>query len=358
MSQPDRPPAQARASSSSRWSSAGRSHTSSPRPRIARRSSRPPATRPTTSSPRRLRHGRRVRPDRRPAERVVLPAMSNGDLSAAADALLDAARRPARRRSASPASRSSANSTAASSRTRTARWPRGRCSRASRSASSRRLDPAGLQFDFDGGTDLHDLNTAIYRGYGANSSSAASAAGEDRAICRTATARHPGQHALCRDQQDQGRPGSGPHASTSTASSLAIPTRRPRTTSSIPGAARYKGGWWPADAGREVRASGSAATARSSPRGPSRRAASRRGHRPDVPDCSAAARSRRPRPAPRRHRVPSGAGLPEGVEPGDEEEPPADARRSAGRHPGRGGRHRPRPVPDRLHRHTPARWLP
>ena len=126
-----------------------------------------------------------------PQTAVVLPAMAGGDLTAAADALLDASPPPGTTPLGFPrvplvsqfdgGPFQNANCTLASG-AMLARLAFGIVTDGSVLRS--------LQFDFDGGTDLHDLNTALHRGYGVERlPSAASASRSSGRSCRPAAAR-------------------------------------------------------------------------------------------------------------------------------------------------------------------------
>ena len=259
-----------------------------------------------------------------PQTAVVLPAMAGGDLTAAADALIDASPPPGTTPLGFPrvplvsqfdgGPFQNANCTLASG-AMLARLAFGIVTDGSVLRS--------LQFDFDGGTDLHDLNTALYRGYGVNVFLGGVSVPKFRAILQAGGgAVVQGNYALLPRQLKLQKPGSFPHAvyidgffpgdsDTPAAYYIIDPLGR----------GSYKGGWWPADAfetfafgfsGNDKIVAAWAFPPGGVPPVPIN---------PDVPLLGGGPEST-PKPGASPTPVPSGAGLPEGEEAGDE--PPTD----------------------------------
>ena len=259
-----------------------------------------------------------------PQTAVVLPAMAGGDLTAAADALLDASPPPGTTPLGFPrvplvsqfdgGPFQNANCTLASG-AMLARLAFGIVTDGSVLRS--------LQFDFDGGTDLHDLNTALHRGYGVDVSVGGVSVPKFRAILQAGGgAVVQGNYALLPRQLKLQKPGSFPHAvyidgffpgdsDTPAAYYIIDPLGR----------GSYKGGWWPADAfetfafgfsGNDKIVAAWAFPPGGVPPVPIN---------PDVPLLGGGPEST-PKPGASPTPVPSGAGLPQGEEAGDE--PPTD----------------------------------
>ena len=242
---------------------------------------------------------------------------------------------------------------------RTARWPRGRCLRVSGSESSRAGRSFGiLQSDQVGGTDLHDLQRAVFHGYGVQFSAGSLTPNQLR---RLLTA---GYGAVIQGVYGEipapavasSRASPAATRSTSTASTRATATFRRRTTSSIRSVAAAR----TAAAGGRRRSSTPSASHSAAVRGSPRRGSSRR-----------AARRRRSSCRPTSQPLPPDAG--DGTSPSPGASPGPSASDGAGEEPGtvsppapdlpatdRSGddrRPRARPVPDHLHRQPGARRL-
>jgi hypothetical protein len=180
-----------------------------------------------------------------------------------------------------------------------------------------------LQFDMDGGTDLHDLNTALFRGYGANVFLGGVGVPKFRSILTAGGgAVVQGNYALLPNALKLQEPGSFPHAvfvdgffpgdsDTPAAYYIIDPLGR----------GSYNGGWWPADAfetfafgfsGSDKIVAAWAFPPGGVPPVPIN---------PDVPLLGGGPESS-PGPGASATPAPSGASLPEGAEPGDE--PPTD----------------------------------
>jgi hypothetical protein len=258
-----------------------------------------------------------------PQNATILEGMSEGDLGAAADALLDASPPPGTTPLGFPrvplvsqfdgGPFQGANCTLAAG-AMLARLAFGIVTSGSVLRS--------LQFDFDGGTDLHDLNTALYRGYGAQIHLGGLSAPKmfDMSLKgwglviqgntsflnpKVKVAPFKGPHAVYIDGAFAG------DADTPPAYYVIDPQGRPN----------YKGGWWPKDEVEKF-AFGFSGTDKIAaawafpPGGVPPEVVN-----PDVPDLPGGEPEEEPDSNASPTPLPSGAGLPEGVEPGDEDEP-------------------------------------
>ena len=255
-----------------------------------------------------------------PQTAVVLPPMANGDLNNAADALLDSSPPPGTTPLNFPrvplvsqfdgGPFQNANCTLASG-AMLARLAFGIVTNGSVLRS--------LQFDFDGGTDLHDLNTALHRGYDVDVSVGLVGTPKFRNILTAGGgAVVQGNYALLPKQLKLQKPGSFPHA-------VYVDGFFPRDSDTPAayyiidplGRGSYHGGWWPADAfetfafgfsGSDKIAAAWAFPPGGVPPVPIN---------PDVPLIGGGPEDS-PQPGASPTPVPSGAELPDGVEAGDE----------------------------------------
>ena len=258
-----------------------------------------------------------------PQNATVLSGLSDGDLTAAADALLDDAPPPGTTPLGFPrvplvsqfdgGPFANANCTLAAG-AMLARLAFGIVTTGSTLRS--------LQFDFDGGTDLHDLNTAVYRGYGAqfhvggllpDQMMALSLKGYGLVIQGNTGALNPKLKVA---------PFKGPHAIYIDGAFLGDADTPPAYYVMDPqGRGNYDGGWWPADEvekfAKAFSGSDRIAAAWAFPPG----GVPPEVIDPNVPDLPGGGPEASPAPGASPTPLPSDAGLPEGVEPGDEPEP-------------------------------------